>query len=70
MYVMGVNSDAVHQYSTGSLSQATITYPSSVVWSGGTAPTTPADGVTDLLTFYTEDGGNTYYGFKVGEAMA
>ena len=70
MYILGATGGVVDQYTSGTFSNATITYPSSVVWSGGTAPTTPADGVTDLLTFYTEDGGNTYYGFKVGEAMA
>jgi hypothetical protein len=70
MYILGATGGVVDQYTSGTSSNATITYPSSVVWSGGTAPTTPADGVTDLLTFYTEDGGNTYYGFKVGEAMA
>lgn len=48
----------------------TITYPASVAWSGGIAPASPAVGETDLLTFYTEDGGTTYYGFKVGDALA
>ena len=70
MYIMGNNTTSVFQYTTGTSDIATITYPASVQWSGGTAPTTPADGVTDLLTFYTEDGGNTYYGFKVGDALA
>ena len=71
MYVVGFSSDAVHQYSTaGTPAPATFTYPASVQWSGGTAPASPADGETDLLTFYTEDGGNTYYGFKVGDALA
>ena len=70
MYTLGVTGGVVDQYTSGSSSDATITYPASVQWSGGTAPTTPADGVTDLLTFYTEDGGNTYYGFKVGDALA
>jgi hypothetical protein len=47
-----------------------ITWPSSVKWSGGTAPTTPASGETDVYTFYTDDGGTTYYGFQVGDALA
>ena len=70
MYVIGTGTNSVYQYSTGSVDIATITYPSSTVWSGGTAPASPADGVTDLLTFYTEDGGNTYYSFKAGGALA
>ena len=40
---------------------ATITWPVSVTWSGGTAPTLRASGV-DLLRFYTQDGGTTWFG--------
>jgi len=47
-----------------------ITWPSSVKWAGGTAPTAPANGETDVYTFYTTDGGTTYYGFQVGDALA
>ena len=72
LYVLngGGGTPEVFQYTTGTSDIATITYPASVKWSGGTAPASPADGETDLLTFYTEDGGNTYYGFKVGDALA
>jgi hypothetical protein len=38
----------------------TITYDTSIEWSGGTAPTSPAIGETDVLTFNTTDGGTTY----------
>ena len=48
----------------------TVTWPSSVIWSGGTTPTVPANGETDVYTFYTDDGGTTYYGFQVGDAVA
>jgi hypothetical protein len=48
----------------------TVTWPASVDWAGGTAPTAPASGETDVYTFYTTDGGTTYYGFQVGDAMA
>jgi len=48
----------------------TVTWPSSVIWSGGTTPTAPANGETDVYTFYTDDGGTTYYGFQVGDALA
>ena len=48
----------------------TLTWPSSVKWAGGTAPSAPANGETDVYTFYTDDGGTTYYGFQVGDALA
>ena len=47
----------------------TVTWPASVDWAGGTAPTAPASGETDVFTFYTQDGGTTYYGFQAGDAM-
>lgn len=60
----------VVQYTTGSTSTATFTYPSSVEFAGGTAPDGPAIGETDVLVFYTDDGGTTYQGFQAGDAMA
>ena len=62
MYVAGFGnaSDNVFQYSTGSA--ATITYDTAIEWPGGTAPTSPAVGETDVLTFNTRDGGTTYQG--------
>jgi len=38
----------------------TITYPTNITWPGGTAPTSPAIGETDVITFTTRDGGTTY----------
>jgi len=70
MYIVGLSNDAVYQYSTGSSALATIAYPSSVNFAGGTAPDAPANGETDILTFYTSDGGTTYQGFKAGDAMS
>ena len=71
LYLSSKFSNAVHQYSTGDApSAATIAYPSSVEFAGGTAPDAPAAGETDILTFYTSDGGTTYQGFKAGDAMA
>jgi hypothetical protein len=46
----------------------TITWPSSVKWAGGTAPSAPASGETDAFTFYSTDGGTSYYGFHAGDA--
>jgi len=70
MYVIDVVQDAVYQYTTGSTATATFTYPSSVKFPSGTAPAGPAIGETDVLVFYTDDGGTTYQGFKAGDAMA
>ena len=70
MYVVGNTSDTIYQYSTVTSAPATLTYPTSVDWPSGTAPDAPADGETDVLVFYTQDGGTTYYGFQAGDAMA
>lgn len=48
----------------------TVTWPASVDWAGGTAPTAPASGETDVYAFYTQDGGSNWYGFQAGDAMA
>lgn len=48
----------------------TQTWPASVDWAGGSAPTATASGETDVFTFFTHDGGTTYYGFHSGDAMA
>ena len=47
-----------------------ITWPSSVKWPSGVAPTTPAAGTKDLFTFLTTDGGTTYFGKKAAEGLA
>ena len=58
LFVSGAQNDKVYQLnsSTG----ATITYPSTLEWPSGTAPTSPAIGDTDVLTFSTTDGGTSY----------
>ena len=40
----------------------TVTWPGSVDWSGGTAPTLTASGI-DIFSFLTIDGGTIWYGF-------
>ena len=41
----------------------TVTFPGSVVWPGGTAPTiSTASGAVDIVTLKTWDGGTTWYG--------
>jgi hypothetical protein len=48
----------------------TVTWPASVDWAGGTAPDAPASGETDLLVFWTRDGGTTWYGMLAIDAAA
>jgi len=67
MYVVGTGSGAVFQYTTGVATNETITYPASVKFPSGAAPTLPADGEIDTLEFYTVDGGTTYFGYQVGD---
>ncbi|HEX7632981.1 MAG TPA: hypothetical protein VF401_01500 [Candidatus Saccharimonadales bacterium] len=54
----------LRQDSTGS---RTVTWPASVKWSIGTAPTLSSGaGKVDMLTFVTVDGGTTWYGALSG----
>jgi len=49
----------------------TITWPASVDWAGGEAPTiSEGDGDVDYFVFITTDGGTNYYGFTAGQALA
>lgn len=58
----------VKQDATGGHS---ITWPSSVVWAGGEAPTLTADAsAEDVFVFMTSDNGTTWYGFTSGQAFA
>lgn len=54
----------LRQDGTGS---RTTTWPASVDWAGGAAPTlTTTASAVDVLTFVTVDGGTTWYGFLAG----
>ena len=45
----------------------TVTWPASVDWAGGTAPTlTATASAVDVFVFITHDGGTTWYGFTAG----
>ena len=51
-------------------SARTITWPGSVDWAGGTAPTlSTGSGDVDVFVFMTVDGGTIYYGFIAGQDM-
>ena len=45
-----------------------ITWPT-IKWVGGSAPILTSSG-TDVLVFYTYDGGGSYYGFVTGKGMS
>lgn len=70
LYIGDDTNNRVYQYSIGSSAPATVTYPSSVKWSGATTPDAPAAGEKDLYVFVTTDGGTTYYGKQAGDALA
>lgn len=49
----------------------TITWPASVDWPGATVPTlSVGSGDVDVFTFFTIDGGTTYYGFTAGQDLS
>ena len=49
----------------------TVTWPSSVDWPSGTAPTlSTTSGAVDVFVFTTRNGGTTWYGFTAGQAIA
>jgi len=47
---------------------ATLTWPTSVDWAGGSAPSLTSSGI-DILTFMTVDAGTIWYGFAAGTDM-
>ena len=69
-YIVGQSGVSVYQYTLSGSSPATTTWPSSVKWSGATAPDAPASGEKDVYVFVTTDGGTTYYGKQAGDAVA
>ncbi len=48
----------------------TVTWPGSVKWDSGTAPTISTAAAVYVLTFITVDAGTTWYGFLSGSEMA
>lgn len=46
----------------------TFAWPASIIWAGGTAPTiTSGANTTDVFTFFTLDGGTTWFGMTGGQ---
>jgi len=55
---------------TQDASDRTITWPASVDWAGGSAPSvTSGSGKIDIYTFFTLDEGTIWYGFLAGAEM-
>ena len=53
-----------------SASGYTISWPSTIDWPGGTAPTlTSTASAVDQFVFYTHDGGSNWYGFTAGKDL-
>jgi hypothetical protein len=49
----------------------TITWPAAVDWPGASAPIlSTGSGDVDVFTFFTTDGGTTYYGFTAGQDLS
>ena len=62
---------AIQIIQDASASGYTVTWPTSVDWPGGTAPTLTATAdAVDWFVFITHDGGTNWYGFTAGQAMA
>jgi hypothetical protein len=47
-----------------------ITWPANINWADGIASPLLTSIGTDVLTFFTFDGGVSYYGFVVGKNMS
>jgi DNA-binding beta-propeller fold protein YncE len=62
IFVSGRTNDSIYQYTTSQSTAFFVTWPNSITWETGSAPTLPELGQTDVLEFYTSDGGTTYYG--------
>ena len=49
----------------------TISWPASVNWADGTAPTlSGGSGEVDVFVFFTHDGGTNWYGFTAGQSLS
>ena len=58
------NSATVIYMAIRSAAAPAITWPSSIKWTQGSTPKSPAEGETDVYTFTTDDGGTTYTGIQ------
>jgi hypothetical protein len=61
VYAVGFSANIVSQYTIGTVSENTITYPASVSFSSGTPPAAPANGKVSTVGLYTVNTGTNYY---------
>jgi len=64
------NGDTYVYVAIAASAAASLTWPTSVKYPGGTAPNSPTAGSKDLYTFVTVDGGTTYLGKKAAEGLS
>lgn len=66
MFISDDTDNRIYQYTTGGTATTntipTVVWPTNIKWENGKTPTLPELTQTDLLEFYTYDGGITYYG--------
>ena len=66
MYISDDTNNRIYQYTTGGTATTnaipTVTWPTNLKWENGKPPILPELAQTDLLEFYTYDGGINYYG--------
>lgn len=47
-----------------------VTWPATTYWAGNIAPTmSSANGYSDFVTLFTDNGGTTFYGFVLGQGF-
>lgn len=63
MYIVENSEKVIMQFDIGGT--ATVYYDNSISFSGDTPPVSPNDGDTDIVTFFTKDGGTTYKALQV-----
>ena len=68
-YASGVESFTLYLNRSSSNPTFSITWPSSVLWSGGVQPDVPNNGELDIYVFTTFNG-TSWFGFQAGDAMA
>jgi len=69
-YITGTAGDTVIYIAIRAASEPDITWPSSIEWAGGIAPSAPATGETDVYTLVTDDGGTSYVGVKTADNLS
>jgi hypothetical protein len=61
VYAVGFSDNIVSQYTIGTVTEKTITYPASVSFSNGTPPEAPANEKVSTVGLYTINTGTNYY---------